>query len=238
MKDFHNGVSFEEYVDKLGVKKEDGGIDNPLDFYCTPHELWEAVISQCVKRSPSRLLDLGAGQGIAGQAARKLFSNTHITGVEIDGIWHQPHPAYNQWFVDDVLQGDPNMQYDCILSNPPYSNPETNIAEKFVLKARQMLTDDGIMVFILRTAFRNAARRWDNIFDHYRPMVDMPIMPRPSFWYELNGKRETNTEDYSVFVWGKQSSENWDTQKLTWAYDRPDTGQMEMVFPTSGARDR
>ena len=202
------------------IPKAESKVD-PFDFYPTPHEMWRAILERCIDYTPTLILDPGAGDGQGGQEARKLWPSAHIVGVELDNERHTPHPAYDDFIYRDFLRWHPDQRFDLILSNPPYSNPSRDIAEGFVHKARTLLTQAGKMVFIVRAAFTHSQGRWDRIFRDYQPELELVSIRRPSFYYELTGSKDTNSEDYTILVWGRDGADVWKKEGLDWDYDPP-----------------
>jgi len=96
--------------------------------------------------------------------------------------------------IGDFLELDINKKYDVIIGNPPYS-----LAKEFVEKSLSCLKDDGVLIFLLRTAFLESKSRYE--FWQQNPLSGLyTLSKRPSF----TGKG-TDATSYSWFVWDKGS---------------------------------
>jgi hypothetical protein len=82
-------------------------------------------------------------------------------------------------------------RYDLIIGNPPYS-----LAEEHVRLCLGLLADGGQLVFLLRLAFLESAKREALWREHPPERVDV-LTRRPSFTH--NGK--TDSAAYAVFRW-------------------------------------
>lgn len=123
----------------------------------------------------SRILDMGTGSGLlALMIAQRLHtqpSNYHIDAVEIEpnayrqaqkNVFESPWQDHIHVIHQDVFQFEPLHPYQFIISNPPYftaqaeyRNNERQQARQlechhsWLLKAKSMLTDDGIIALVL-----------------------------------------------------------------------------------------
>ena len=76
--------------------------------------------------------------------------------------------------------------------NPPYSS-----AKEFVEKSLKLLNKDGVLIFLLRTAFLESKSRYE--FWQQNPISGLYVLSkRPSF----TGKG-TDATSYSWFIWRK-----------------------------------
>ena len=81
-----------------------------------------------------------------------------------------------------------------IIGNPPYS-----LAIEFVTKCLDLLGENGVLIFLLRTAFLESKSRYD--FWQVNPLSGLyTLSKRPSF---INGK--TDACSYSWFIWEKNN---------------------------------
>jgi hypothetical protein len=184
---------------------------HPTDFYPTPKELCIAALR--VAAVPSAYwglvtLDPGAGGGVWGEAARELWPNAFIVGVEIDPTITYLPETYDVWINDDFLTWRiPHRQFDLIMCNPPYKH-----AEAFIRKSIECLGEWGRAVFLLRTEFQNSQGRARGLFQEYPPTEIHPCAQRPSF----TGDGKTQPQDYTVFLWRKNRAGGTSWSPLDW----------------------
>lgn len=118
------------------------------------------------------VLEPSCGSGEYITALHKSYPNLSITGIEYNDIIYQKISQmandkisiYNM----DYLQYKPNMKYELIIGNPPYYvmkkedvskeyyayfEGRPNIFILFIMKSIELLTDNGILSFILPKNF-------------------------------------------------------------------------------------
>ena len=89
---------------------------------------------------------------------------------------------------------DNTEKYDVIIGNPPYT-----YAREFIEKCLSLLSDNGKLIFLLRTAFLESKSRYQ--FWQDNPLSGLYVLSkRPSF----TGKG-TDATSYSWFVWDKST---------------------------------
>lgn len=100
--------------------------------------------------------------------------------------------------IHNFLEWETDRKFDIIIGNPPYS-----LAMEFVEKSLSLLENDGVLVFLLRTAFLESKKRYefwqDNIINGL-----YVLSKRPSF----TGKG-TDATSYSWFVWDKSKKDQY-----------------------------
>ncbi|MBP1467638.1 hypothetical protein EYB53_018130 [Candidatus Chloroploca sp. M-50] len=176
---------------------------NLYDYYPTPYALADAVLANLAATgaNPKTILDVGAGSGVFGTAARSWFPNAHITGIELR---NEPHPAaYDTWYAatDALLCELPKV--DAIIGNPPY-----DLAEPILRRVLPQLNVAGCALFVLRLSFLGSVKR--EAFWNAHPAAEVSIIvPRPSF--TADGK--TDAAEYALFRWNASLSrypyQNW-----------------------------
>lgn len=201
--------------------------NNSVDEFLTPSDLAQAMVNQacyCDTRKfgmkQVKVLDPGANIGRIGTAVK---NNIHLTNVRLYGIEiliNVPHSDIYDVYLEstDYLTWQTDEEFDYIIGNPPYSHPTKDVAEKFVWKSESLLTNGGILVFLLRSAFRHSKARYyeqarkelgQGLFQYWYPSYIFDLIPRPSY-YEKDireedhyGKQHTNMHDYSIYIWIK-----------------------------------
>ena len=171
------------------------------DFYPTPIEFCRAVIKEIVPEdcNPTFICDPGAGDGIWARALKEFpkYKYSIIDGIELEEKWSERPMEYDHWDIQNFLRWYPPFYlYDLIIGNPPYS-----LAEKFVRHSISMLADDGYLIFLLRLAFMESQKRYENngLWVEFPPKFVYACVRRPSF----TGNRKTDATAYGVFVWQK-----------------------------------
>lgn len=122
----------------------------------------------------TEVLEPSCGSGEYITALHRSYPNLNITGVEYNDIIYQKISQiandkisiYNM----DYLQYKPNIKYELIIGNPPYYvmkkedvgreyyayfEGRPNIFILFIIKSIELLTDNGILSFILPKNFLN-----------------------------------------------------------------------------------
>lgn len=199
---------------------------DPFDFYQTDIRVAKKAIEFAWYESEwfgkekyhTDILDTGAGTGVWGSAIRDLQtsklgmgSDVRIAGVELDekhfaqrnGEKVLRNPAYTTSYHADFLTWEsPIKEYDYIIGNPPYARAKgkgtEDLATPFSLKSLSLLTEGGILVYLLRLNFITGVGRYANLFATHPLHKVYVCSRRPSF----RGKG-TNGHDYAIFIWKK-----------------------------------
>lgn len=166
------------------------------DFYPTDYKVCLAALKLLPQgRVFDRILDAGAGTGVWGLAARYLYPQAHIVGVELRGV--KPHAAYNEWFHRSY-KGSRLDPVDLGIGNPPYK-----LAEQFVLRSLGLLAARrGVLLQLLQLNFLASQGRRTGIFAKYPPLAVYVMSRRPSFihdWSENAGN--TDATEYAIYIW-------------------------------------
>lgn len=204
-----------------------------FDDYPTPIELCRAALAECPLASTQPkarlyIMDPGAGRGNWGTAAREIWPNSVIYGIEVRTL-NQP-PAYDYWLTGDYIFR-PSLykldRFDMVIGNPPYGDlwdqrqrklakqakqenkkyqrPPRPIkqpvadAEAFVRKALSELTHGGWVVFLLRLAFLEGQDRYRRLWRYAIPSNVLTLSRRPSF----TGDGNTDATAYATYYWQK-----------------------------------
>lgn len=198
-----------------------------FDHYPTPIELCRAALLRCPLSVESttrlRILDPGAGTGVWGEAAREIWPNAEIHGIELREM---PAPkAYDHWRTDNYMLSRYTKPFDLIMGNPPYGdlweqrqrklakqakkhgknyrrpsrplNEPMADAEAFVNRSFWNIAHGGFVVFLLRLAFLEGQERCIGLWRQAVPFSVLTLSRRPSF----TGNGKTDATAYAVYYW-------------------------------------
>ena len=176
-----------------------GTVRNQNDFYATPVDVVENLLNFINLDSVEKILEPSAGNGNILKAISNK-TNAEITSVEIrEEEYGGLKELSDIVIIDDFINYDFDDKYDLIIGNPPYSN-----AIDFVEKSLFLLSENGRLIFLLRTAFLESKKRYE--FWQNNSLSELLVLSkRPSF----TGKG-TDATSYSWFVWDKST----DIQKI------------------------
>lgn len=215
------------------------------DFYPTAPKIPIPALYQTLIAGPPaldsagqyRILDLGAGTGIWGNAARVLFPNAIIVGVELRNIaspdhgaidpWlpefdpdnmpptiptagkYQKAAAYDLWITGSALD---DLCQDLIMAAGPYDlvigNPPFSIAQELIEFAyHRAIHDQGHVIMLLRGAYLESSSRYESMYSGKTPLT--------AFWAFV--KRPSFTEDgntdmtmYALLLWSRGIPRTYD----------------------------
>lgn len=162
-----------------------------FDYYPTPYPVALDALSYMPRTlTPTCILDPGAGLGVWGQAARSLWPQACITGIDIRPL--QRPAAYNFWFTNDFRLMDEARCFDLVVGNPPYK-----YAEPFVRHSLKMLEPGGYLIMLLRLNFLESKSRANGLWRDY-PLFEVIVSAgRVSF----TGDGRSNATAYAYFIW-------------------------------------
>ena len=199
---------------------------NHADFYPTPIELCLASVKLVPNLStPFTALDVGAGDGVWGKALKSLYNNIHLTGIDIreDAMfdWELFNNsirgnilvhAYDSDMRGDFMEHD--RKYDLIFGNIPFRH-----ATEFIQHSLDLLTDNGIILYLLRSAISESKKRYDLFYNNgHKPIYEYQSVRRISF----TGNKKSDNTAYSIFIWEKKKDFQRETVKrwLDWEYEK------------------
>jgi hypothetical protein len=168
------------------------------DYYVTPDwiidELFDHIPELFEEMEGRIALDPCAGGGIVNgsqafgmpypEALKRQGWNTiHTMDVREDSLADIKH---------DFLQWDTSIDYDLIITNPPFA-----IAEEITRKALSLADpESGKVIMLQRLNWLGSASR-DDFFTEYPPSLVVMHAKRPSF----GGTSSTDSIEYAHFIW-------------------------------------
>lgn len=167
---------------------------DPNDFYPTPASFVDAAlrtVDSLMPAPPRRILDPGAGTGVWGDVARRLWSRAHITGVELRET--ERPSSYDEWIVGD-FRLEHFTGFDLVMGNIPYMH-----AEAFLKQMFHSASEGGIVMNLLRLAFLEGQDRGRGFWRRYPPLLVEVCSSRPSF----TGNGKTDATAYAMYYWRK-----------------------------------
>ena len=170
------------------------------DFYATPIEVVENLLNNIdLSKYGDKVLEPSAGNGNICRVIKSYYPNKNITALEIrEEELESLYKCADEVIIDDYLQLDMKSKYSIIVGNPPYSK-----AIEFVNKSLKLLDGNGILIFLLRTAFLESKSRYK--FWQENPLSGLyTLSKRPSFT-----GRGTDATSYSWFIWDKQTNNQY-----------------------------
>lgn len=177
-----------------GTSIKNPTVRRDFDFYATPlHAAVDALSFLPSDFEATRILDPGAGTGIWGRAARRLYPHAFIMGYEIREETEKPN-AYDVWRHDDFLLAPPHEHSNLVIGNPPYE-----YAEQFVRGGLDSLLPQGYLIFLLRLNFLESNTRVNGLYREYPPQSVIVRASRISF----TGNKRQNSNGYAYFIWQK-----------------------------------
>lgn len=153
------------------------------------------MLLSAVHPAPEKILDPGAGKGVWGDEARRIWPRARICGVEIrDGVYG-PGGPYTHFLVGDFLNGTREKVVDffggpadMVVGTPPHVyRPKNAQAEEFLRVALDLLRDEGYLLFLLPLEFVGGKFRALELLRANPPLKILPLKER----------------DEAVFVWSK-----------------------------------
>jgi hypothetical protein len=145
----------------------------------------------CMPRAPY-ILDPGAGPGIWGNVARKIWPAATIHGVDIQS--QEAPGSYDKYTIGSFPEVSRLRGYDLIVGNPPYDQ-----ANRFVEESLRRLGERGWLIFLMPLRYCTGSRRRDGLFSDH-PLFLYAVYSRRISW-RPDGKRKTPPRDHALFVW-------------------------------------
>lgn len=174
---------------RRGIKR------NAYDFYATPGEAIKSLLDNIDLSGYGKyVLEPSAGNGNICRIFKEYYPNKDLTALELR---EEEYNNLCQLNNDDVIIDsfyNHREKYNIIIGNPPYSE-----AQEFIEHGLELLADNGILIFLLRTNFLESKKRYE--FWKKHPLSKLyTLSKRPSF----TGKG-TDATSYSWFIWDKST---------------------------------
>ena len=181
-----------------GGNPENGRVEN--DYYATNPKAVEMLLMKYPFHAAT-ILEPCVGGGHIANAINNFFTNKRvITGLDL------VDRGYPNTIVQNFLTWETDRKFEGIITNPPFS-----LAQEFIKKGMELLTDDGQMAMFLKIQFLEGAKRKE-FFEKYPPKYIYVFRNRMATWNNGNevdpntGKRWATTMCHAWFIWEKGSS--------------------------------
>jgi SAM-dependent methyltransferase len=196
---------------------------HPDDFYPTPLELCVAALRfanfEISDRYTLTILDPGCGTGVWGQAAKILWPNCWIVGVDIDRerlAIAEATGAYGSLIQRQYGAVTLTPSFDLVIGNPPFREAEFFVRRSFGLLSRRIVPEKSkpaAVLFLLRQAFTASQGRYQRMYNNGLKPANMDVVVnRPSF----TGDGKTDATEYAIFTWRKQWRDGQRTTETDW----------------------
>lgn len=156
---------------------------------------------------PPKILDPMAGGGPWVRAARAVWPESWIAGIDIRPEAEQAIRAGGASWVGirDVFSVPPETfaPVDLVITNPSFIE-----ADRLLRHLWKGLRDGAHVAFLLNVTFIGSDERWDpagGLFTFALPRYMLPIVPRPSF-LTIDGHDTSPKFEAGFFVWTKGRS--------------------------------
>lgn len=179
-----------------GGNPEHGRVEN--DYYATNPKAVEMLLTNYTFDAAT-ILEPCVGGGHIANAIKNFYTNEReITGLDL------VDRGYPNTIVQDFLTWETDKKFEGIITNPPFS-----LAQEFIEKGMELLTDDGQMAMFLKVQFLEGAKRKE-FFEKYPPKYVYVFRNRMATWnngneLDPNGKRWATTMCHAWFIWEKGS---------------------------------
>ena len=180
-----------------GGNPENGRVEN--DYYATNPKAVEMLLTNYTFDAAT-ILEPCVGGGHIANAINNFFANQRvITGLDL------VDRGYPNTIVQNFLTWETDRKFEGIITNPPFS-----LAQEFIEKGMELLTDDGQMAMFLKIQFLEGAKR-KKFFEKYPPKYIYVFRNRMATWNNGNevdpntGKRWATTMCHAWFIWEKGS---------------------------------
>lgn len=177
-----------------------------FDYYVTPQKPIEQFLKRFLENHPNidrekiSVLDPCCGGDAVNEPSyvavleRMGFKNIHSIDLRGDS---------KAQIKADFLRDDIDVKPSIIISNPPFC-----LAQDFIERSLDIVTDGGCVIFLLRLNFLGSKERYQ-FFQKHMPVEIYVHHRRMGF---IPNSSQTDSIEYAHFVWGKGF--NPDSSKL------------------------
>lgn len=150
-----------------------------LDFYPTPPEVTHALMQHLQLKSGLNIWEPACGEGDMGEVISEYKHNVVSTDIQ---------------FGDDYLLTPAAMDYDAIITNPPFKE-----SEDFIRKA---VTEAPLVAMLVKSQYWHAKKRIA-LFEECTPSQILPLTWRPDFKFKdrKEGEKGSPTMEVQWVVW-------------------------------------
>lgn len=180
-----------------GGNPENGRVEH--DYYAT-NPMAVKMLLDNYKLIGKAILEPCVGAGHIANAIDKYYNHTkEITGIDIIDR------GYKDTIVTDFLTYETDKKFDGVITNPPFS-----LAQEFIEKSMDLLTDKGQIAMFLKIQFLEGVKR-EEFFKKYPPKYVYVFRKRMATWNSglskdpKTDKPWATTMCHAWFVWEKES---------------------------------
>lgn len=131
-------------------------VDDGIFSKSKPDEGSLMLLEELIRLNPKgRLCDLGSGYGLMTLVAKRMCPDLYATGIEINprAVTCAQDSATKLGLEAEFITGDVLTQtdgsFDWIITNPPIRAGK-EVVHGFLLKAKEHLSSDGSLLFVIR----------------------------------------------------------------------------------------
>jgi hypothetical protein len=184
-----------------------------LDRYYTPMALAIAGFGHLQRTRAefmsgvTSLLEPGSGPGTFCSASRGFVPNLKGPPVGVDMV--PPETLYpgHKCVRRNFLDWKTKQRFDLAITNPPFT-----YVNVFIRKTANLLTPQGLAVFLMRVGVAGGLERMRMWQEEVNLIEVCMVAPRPGFTYD----GETDASEYALFLFNGQKGPCSQETRLTW----------------------
>lgn len=188
------------------------------DYYPTPIELARASLKLLDYTRPL-ILDPGAGTGIWGVAAKEIWPESTIFGVEIQDI--EKPEEYEHWlnntdFMEFSRSSWP-FGFNFVMGNPPFKFSHQFLEQSLDLVfPKTEYLEGGEVLFLLPLSFLESQKRYTQYFSKGLNPKEVYVSTRR---VSFRGDKKSDNTAYAVYRWQRDWHGDTTLKWLDWSYD-------------------